>query len=197
MPGRYALLLLLALSAHALADARTGEFMGYQLGGKYPRSATTAQQATTTGNLVIIAEQPVKPADIAEVALLATPATLTIGTISASQWFATEQAARDFARRYFELLRAKYPDWPYGGEVMDARMNIVELNFDGPPYNLRLRLAADPRDGKSMWRFSMTLGWSPDSSQAQAWKELAANEQAAARRDAGQQALKQSDLRGL
>lgn len=197
MPMRFALIVLLTMSANVLADARTGDFMGYRLGGKYERSPKTGQQVTTTGNLIIIAEQPVKPADIAEVALLTTPGTLTIGNISASQWFLTEEEARNCGRRYFELLRAKYPDWPFGGEVMDARMNIVEVNFDESPYNLRLRLTQDLHDGRNTWRFSMTLGWLPDSSQAQAWRDASANEQTAARKDAGQQLLKQSDQRGL
>ncbi len=194
---RFALILFLTMSANALADARTGDFMGYKLGGKYQRSANTEQQVTTTGNLIVIAEQPVKPADIAEVALLTTPETLTIGNIAASQWFLTEEEARSFGRRYFELLRAKYPDWPFGWEVMDAQMNIVEVDFNGAPYNLRLRLTPDLHDGKNLWRFSMTLGWSPESSQAQAWRDVSAREQIAVRNDAGQQLLKQSDLRGL
>ena len=194
---RFALILLLTMSANVLADARTGDFMGYKLGGKYQRSPKTEQQVTTTGNLIIIAEQPVKPADIAEVALLTTPATLTIGNIAASQWFLTEEEARSFGRQYFELLRAKYPNWPFGWEVMDARMNIVEVDFNESPYSLRLRLTQDLHDGKDMWRFSMTLGWLPESSPAQAWRDVSADEQVAVRKDAGQQLLKKSDLRGL
>lgn len=197
MPIRCALLLLLMLSATAFADARTGEFMGYRLGEKYPRTAETRQQVTTTGNVILIAEQAVKPNDIAEVTVLATPGSLTVGNITASQWFATEEDARSSGRRYFELLRAKYPDWPYGGEVMDPRMNIVEVSFNGPPYNLRLHLTRDVHDGKNLWRFSMTLGWLLDSPPFQAWKTLSANEQSAGRKDAGQELLKQSDVRGL
>jgi hypothetical protein len=194
---RIGLILLLTLSANVLADARDGEFMGYRLGGKYQRGSNTTQQVTTTGNLLILAERPLKPGDIAEVALLTTPESLTIGHIAASQWFLTEEEARSFARRYFELLRAKYPTWTYGGEVMDGQMNIVEVSFKELPYNLRLRLTKDLRDGKDMWRFSMTLGWLPDSGQAQAWKAVSAEEQIAARQGAGQQLLKRSDVRGL
>jgi hypothetical protein len=197
MPIPFALMLLLAMSADALADARAGEFMGYQLGSKYLRSANTKQRVTTTGNLIIFAEKPVKPSDIAEVTLLTTPGTLTIGHITASQWFLTEEEARNFGRRYFELLRARYPDWPYGWEVMDAQMNIVEVNFNAAPYNLQLWLTRDLRDGKDMWRFSMMLRWLPDSSQAREWRELAGVEQIAVNKNAGQQLLENSDLRGL
>jgi hypothetical protein len=194
---RFALMLLLAMSADALADARAGDFMGYQLGSKYPRSPNTKQRLTTTGNLIIIAEKPVKPSDIAEVTLLTTPGTLTIGHITASQWFPTEEEARNFGRRYFELLRAKYPDWPYGSEVMDAQMNIVEVNFNASPHNLQLWLTRELHDGKDMWRFSMMLRWLPESSQARAWRERAGVEQTAVSKSAGQQLLEKSDLRGL
>ena len=194
---RFAAIVLATMSATALADAGHGEFMGYSLGGRYPPGAAARQQVTTTGNLIVIAAQPVKPADIAEVSLLTTPETLTIGHIAASQWFPTEEAARDFARQYFRLLRARYPDWPFGGEVMDARMHLVEVSFDKPPYNLRLHLAPAIHDGKDMWRFSMTLGWSPDSPQARTWSKLSADEQVAAKKGADQTLLRQSDLRGL
>ncbi len=197
MAIRIALLLLLAVSANAIADAGAGEFMGYRLGGRYQRGPVTSLQVTTTGNLVIIAESPVKPADIAEVAVVTTPATLTIGNITASQWFPTEDEARGFARRYFELLRARYPAWPFGWEVMDARMRIVEVSFHQPPYNLQLRLAADVRSGKGMWRFSMALGWLPDSAEAKAWQQASGREQTAVRKADDQVLLKQSDVRGL
>jgi hypothetical protein len=194
---RWIAILSLTLSAGVLADARSGEFMGYQLGGKYQRSPSTRQQVTTTGNLIIVAEQPVKPGDIAEVSLLVTPATLTIGHIAGSQWFVTEEEARAFARQYFKLLRARYPEWPYGREVMDARMNIVEVSFNESPHNLRLQLTPDFHDGRNMWRFSMALGWLPDSPQARAWRNLSAAEQVAVKKDSDQQLLRESDIRGL
>ena len=129
--------------------------------------------------------------------LLTTRETLTIGYISAEQWFASEAEARDFGRRYFELLRAKYPDWPHGWEVMDAQMNIVEVNFNQAPHNLRLRLTQDNRAGESMWRFSMTLGWLPESAEEQAWRTKSVNEQIAGRRSGKDMLLKESDIRGL
>jgi hypothetical protein len=94
MPLRFIFILLLALPGTLLADASRGDFMGYQLGNKYPPGSATRQQVTTTGNLIITAEQPIKPDDIAEVSLLTTPGTLTIGSITAAQWFATEGEAR-------------------------------------------------------------------------------------------------------
>lgn len=194
---RSVVILLLAMSANALADARTGSFMGYQLGARYQPGPNTSQQLTATGNLIVDAERPVKPADVAVVTLLTTPETLTIGAIAASQWFATEEEAREFARRYFRLLRAKYPGWPYGWEVMDARLNIVEVNFNEAPYNLRLQLTEDLHESKNMWRFSMTLGWLPDSSQARAWRNRSADEQVGVKKGADQQLLDGSDLRGL
>lgn len=194
---RIVLILLLTISANVLADARTGDFMGYQLGSRYQRSSGTELREGATGNLFITTEQPVKPDDIAVVTVLTTPATLTIGSITASQWFSTEEEARSFGRRYFGLLRGKYPDWPYGWEVMDARMNIVEVNFNQSPYNLQLWLSRDLRDGKNMWQFSMMLRWLPDSENADAWRKLAAAEQIAVSKAATQKMLKESDVRGL
>lgn len=197
MPIQFFLMLLLALPGLAYADASMGDFMGYQLGAEYKRGAATQLEVTTTGNLRVTAEQPVKPGDIAQVTLLTTRETLTIGFISAEQWFATETEAREFGRRYFGLLRAKYPDWPHGWEVMDAQMNIVEVNFNQAPYNLRLRLTQDPNEGEKMWRFSMTLGWLPESAEEQAWRAKAVNEQVAGQQGSQQQLLKDADVRGL
>lgn len=197
MLTRCALILLLAIPGVVLADAGNGDFMGYQLGDQYQPGPDTRQQTSTTGNLLISAEQPIKPGDIAQVTLLATAETLTIGYIGASQWFATEVEAREMGRRYFELLHAKYPDWPYGWEVMDARMNVVEVNFNSAPYNLRLRLTEDQHEGEQMWRFSMTLGWLPGSPEEEAWRNQAVDEQIAEKLDTRQELLKKSDVRGL
>lgn len=197
MPLRIVLLLLLTLPGTVLADAASGAFMGYRLGAKYLRSPTTAQQVTTTGNLLITAEQPVKPDDIGEVTVLTTPVSLTIGNITASQWFATEAEARDFARKYFNLLRSKYPAWPFGWEVMDPQMNIVEVSFRQAPVNLRLWLAKDARYAKTPWRISLTLGWLPDSPPEQAWRATSASEQIALQESTRKQTLQDADLRGL
>jgi len=197
MPMRVVLILLLTIPGTLLANASSGDFMGYQLGGKYQRSPNTRQEVTTTGNLIITAEQPVKPDDIAEVSLLTTPGTLTIGNITAAQWFATESEARNFGRHYFELLVAKYPGWPYGWEVMDAQMNVVEVSFKDPSYSLCLRLTKDMHNDEAMWRFSMTLGWLPDSAPEQAWRKASATEQIVELEGTRQQLLKKSDLRGL
>ena len=197
MPIRFVLILLLAIPGIVLADAGSGEFMGYQLGGKYQRGPATLEKATTTGNLIITAERPVKPEDVAEVTLLVTPATLTIGSITASQWFATEDEARNFGRHYFELILAKYPAWPYGWEVTDSQLNVVEVSFRDGSYNLLLRLTKDSREGKAMWRFAMTLGWLPDSAPERAWRETSATEQMSELKGLRQQLLEKADVRGL
>jgi hypothetical protein len=132
----------------------------------------------TTGNLLIAAEHPIKPADVVQVNLIATPESRTIGGIVAASWYATEAEAREVARRYVELLRAKYADWALGREVMDASSRIVEVNFDKAPHNLQLRLVRDEHDGRDMWRFSMSLGWNGESNEWRAWHDKAATEHA-------------------
>ena len=196
MPIRLLLCCLFALPTHVIADASDGQFMGYELGTKYPVLPQDVE-VTTTGNLLIAAENPTKPADIVQVSLIATPVSRTIGYIVAASWYETEEEARDFGRRYVELLRAVYPDWDFGRELMDASMRIVEVNFDKAPYNLQLRVARDEYDGRSMWRFSMGLGWHKETSQWQAWQEQAATENATARDTEHEQLLKESDIRGL
>ena len=135
---------LLALPAVVFADASDGEFMGYKLGADYPATPQGTEN-TTTGNLLIIAEEPVKPADMQQVSLVATPVSRTISYIDASSWYATEDEARVAGRHYVELLRAKYPDWKFGREVMDSSLSIVEVNFDKAPFNLQVRLARSRR----------------------------------------------------
>ena len=190
------LLCLLALPAVALADANNGQFMGYELGKTYAESPQAGER-TSTGNLLIRAEHPVKPDGVEEVSLVVTSVTRTIAYISAASWFASEAEARAGARRYIELLRAKYPDWSFGGELMDATMRIVEVNLDKAPYKLTLRLGRELRDGHDMWRFSMGLGWQPNSSEWLAWQELAETEQATQLAIERKQILEDSDARGL
>ncbi len=196
MPLRLFLCCLFALPTAAFADAGDGQFMGYELGKIYP---TTPQniEITTTGNLLITAEKPTKPANIVQVSLIATPESRTIGYIIAASWYATEDEARDVGRRYAELLRAKYPEWSFGREQMDASLRIVEVNLDHAPYNLQLRLVRDEHDGHDMWRFSMSLGWNSESKELRAWQDQASTEYAAVQTTEHGELIDQSDIRGL
>ena len=196
MPIRVLLGCLVALPTLAIADAGQGQFMGYELGARYPSSPANVE-VTATGSLLIAAENPVKPTDIAQVSLIATPESRTIGAIIATSWYATETEARAVARRYVDLLRAKYPDWALGREVMDASSRIVEVNFDEAPHTLQLRLVPDERDGRGMWRFSMSLGWNPSSNEWRAWQATSAGEHASSEANERQQLLKDADIRGL
>jgi len=196
MPIRFLLCCLFALPADVVADASEGQFMGYELGARYPALPQDVE-VTTTGNLLIAAENPIKPADIVQVSLIATPESRTIGYIIAAGWYATEGEAREVGRRYVELLRAKYPDWDFGRELMDASLRIVEVNFDKAPHNLQLRLVRDEYDGRSMWRISMSLGWQRETQEWHAWQNQAATEHGAASATEHEQLLKESDIRGL
>jgi hypothetical protein len=196
MPIRLLLCCLFALPADVVADAGEGQFMGYELGTKYPALPQDVE-VTATGNLLIAAENPTKPADIVQVSLIATPESRTIGHIVAASWYATEGEAREVGRRYVELLRAKYPDWDFGREQMDASLHIVEVNFDKAPYNLQLRLVRDEYDGRNMWRISMSLGWQRETMEWNSWQNQAATEHAGARATENEQLLKEADIRGL
>jgi len=196
MPTRLLLCCLFALPTVVVADANVGQFMGYELGTEYPAPPQDVE-VTTGGNLIIEAENPIKPADIVQVNLVATPESRTIGYIIAASWYATEGEAREVGRRYVELLRAKYPDWDFGRELMDASLRIVEVNLDKAPYNLQLRLGRDEYNGRSMWRISMGLGWHRESREWHAWQNRAATEHAAAKATEHEQLMRESDIRGL
>jgi hypothetical protein len=196
MPIRLLLCCLFALPTIVFADASEGQFMGYELGMKYPELPQDVE-VTTTGNLLIAAENPTKPTDIDQVILIVTPDSRTIGYIVAASWYPTEGEAREFGRRYAELLRAKYPDWDFGRELMDASLRIVEVNFDKAPYSLQLSLVRDEYEGRSMWRISMGLGWHKETDEWHAWQNQAASEHAAARTTKSKQLLKEEDIRGL
>ncbi len=196
MLARPILFCLFALPAVAFADARDGQFMGYQLGTNFQEAAQSVE-GTTTGNLLIVVEDALKPADIEQVILVATPTTRTIGYIGAASWFATEDEARVSARRYVELLRAKYPDWSFGREVMDANLRIGEVNFDQAPYTLKLHLGQEVHEGQTRWRFSMGLGWQPNAKEWRSWQDKADSEQSSEKTAEDEQKLKDSDMRGL
>jgi hypothetical protein len=196
MLNRFLLCCVLAAPTVAFADANDGQFMGYQLGESYPAEPQQSE-ITTSGNLLIVAEEPVKPASIDEVSLVATPNSRTIGYIAATSWHDTEEAARADGRRYAEALRTLYPDWDFGRELMDARLRIIEVNFDKSPYHLQLRLVRDQHDGRDMWRFSMGLGWQEDSSAWRAWQDQAADERAEAQSIDAERLADHPDFRGL
>jgi len=196
MPIRRLLCCLFVLPVLAHADANDGEFMGYKLGAEYPTSPSVVE-VTTTGNLLIEAENPVKPSDIVRVSLVATPDSKTIGYIVAASWYETENEAREAGRRYAELLRAKYSDWDLGREAMDANLRIVEVNFDKAPHTLQLSLGRDEIDGRSMWRMSMGLGWLRESSEWRAWQQQAATEQSTAKATEDERLVEEADVRGL
>lgn len=197
MAPRIFLMLVIAMPSVVTADAADGQFMGYQLGSNYHRSANTRVQVTFTGNLNITAEKPVKPANVDDVTLTATAETLTIGYINALSWFDTEAEAREFGREYFRLLRAKYPDWALGREVLDANMNVVEVNLDKQPYNLRMQLTEGRRGEKTKWRISMTLTWLPNTREAEAWKDLSRTQRITAQQKKREALLEEADTRGL
>ncbi len=197
MPVRIILMLFIAMPGAVMADAADGQFMGYQLGSNYQRSASTQVQVTASGNLRITAENPVKPANVGDVVLIATAETLTIGYINALTWFDSEAEAREFGRQYIKLLRAKYPDWAFGREQLDANMKLVEVNLDRQPHNLRMQLTEGRREGKMMWRISMALMWLPGTNEAKAWNGMSSAQQTTARQEGRKVLLDQADMRGL
>ncbi len=194
---RLFLFVMLCIPGLALADANSGEFMGYRLGDAYNAGPATEKRVTTTGNLVITAEQPVKPDNIEQVSLLTTRKSMTVGSISASQWFATEAEARMTGKRYFELLRSKYPDWDYGWEVMNAHMKVTQLSLRNPPYELRMKLSQDNQNSDRPWHFSMSLFWIDLSKSDRAWRETSSRELIRLQQKEQKKLLDEADSRGL
>ena len=107
------------------------------------------------------------------------------------------EEARAFGRRYLELLRAKYPDWSYGREQMDANFNFVEINFENAQYNIQVSLVREEHGINNMWRLSMGLGWQRESTEWQAWQDQAAIELAAEQATEKDQIINEADIRGL
>jgi len=185
------------LPGSAAADANDGEFMGYRLGDRYPLTAETRSGPSLSGNLVLIAQAPVKPADIGEVRLTTTVETYTIGFIEASQTFATENKARAFAKKYYELLHAKYPDWQIENgtiQIDDATLMPTALNMDKWPYTIRMKLTNMESPSDRPFRLSMTLRYLFDSPERKQWNALAHAEQ---QQSSQQKLLDESDARGL
>jgi hypothetical protein len=185
------------ISTAAFADANNGQFMGYQLGDNYPATSRSGQSVNAKGNLVITAENPVKPANISDVSLIVTPESKTIGYIDASQCLATEADARQIGRSYYELLRAKYPDWTVGEERMNNAMQITEVSLNNAPHILRLQLDERNISGKQAWCFSMTLTWVPGSKPYQAWQNMSNSQHLTAKEDNRKKLLENADVRGL
>ena len=61
----------------SFAQADAGNFMGYRLGTDYKIKDSTKLRLRTDGSIVVIADDPFKPDDIAEVSLIVTPETMT------------------------------------------------------------------------------------------------------------------------
>lgn len=181
------------------ADANDGEFMGYRLNQRYPVTATTEKGRSAGGNTQVVAENPVMPADIESVRINCTVSTCTIGFIEAITHFETEQAARDFATKYYQLLRAKYPDWivQTGQMGFNDDLRPVALSIDKPPHRLRLRLYDLPPGSDSKFRIGIGLSYLPDSREQVSWTDMALSERSARYESTEEKLLERSDTRGL
>jgi len=193
---------ILAGPAPAVADgdANDGKFMGYQLNQQYQMTEDSQSGPSLSGNLLIIAERPVMPDDMGEVRLTTTLESLVIGFIEASQNFATDNEARAFARRYYNLLHAKYPEWRIDTgriQLNETTLMPTALNMDRWPYTIRMKIAqTDANDGLP-FRVSLTLRYLFDSPERKAWNELARFEQGEQRQSTQEQLLEGADTRGL
>jgi hypothetical protein len=186
--------------ATVIADANDGEFMGYRLNDRYAMTDQTQKGSSLSGNLVVIAENPVMPADMSEVRLTTTLESHTIGFIEASQNFADEATAREFARKYYNLLHAKYPDWRIDTgriQLNEKTLMPTALNMDRWPYTIRMKLTeSDVQDGKP-FRVSLTLRYLFDTPERKAWNELARAEQSQQHQADQEKLIENADTRGL
>ena len=106
-----ALLAAALAPATVIADAGRGELGGYRLGNEYPLNADTKFQTAADGSLKITSQAPVKPDDIQQVYVYATPATHTIGKIVYHRHFTDLAAAEALATDYQVRLEAIYSGW--------------------------------------------------------------------------------------
>ena len=196
MPIRLLACCLLAFPAFAYADANDGNFMGFTLGTEYTGKSDNVV-TSTSGNLLIETDDPTKPDAVQQVSVIVTPKSHNIGYIVAASWFPTEEEARAMARKYGQLLRAKYADWAFGRERMNANLDLAEVNFDKAPHNLQLMVVPDEHNGSSMWRFSMGLGWLDSTQEFKDWQALAVQEQASALSAEREAMIEDADTRGL
>lgn len=188
------------LADPATADANDGEFMGYKLNQQYPMTARTQSGPSFSGNLVLVAENAVTPADIGEVRLTTTVESHTIGFIEASQSFSTDAEARAFAKKYYELLHAKYPDWRIDAgriELNEKTLMPTALNMDKWPYTIRMKTEQTDATDWRPFRVSLTLRYLFDSPERQAWNQLAIDEQGQRQDLSKEQMLEKADTRGL
>ncbi len=183
-----------------IADANDGEFMGYRLNDRYLISEATRSGPSLSGNLVVIAENPLMPADMGMVRVTTTLETHTIGFIEASQDFSDESAARDFARKYYNLLHAKYPEWRIEtGKIQlnEKTLMPTALNMDRWPYTIRIKLTeTEAQDGRP-FRVSLTLRYLFDSPERTAWNKLARAEQSEQQQADQEKLIENADTRGL
>lgn len=103
--------------------AAGGELFGYRIGATYPVSSKTqlwhvpASYGQYSGKTYLIrAEAAVAPPDLGPVHLLVTQKTFTILVISSATTLNSGAQASQFARRYTDILAARYgraPDYTY------------------------------------------------------------------------------------
>ena len=108
----YPRFLLLASAILVLSVAHAGplegELFGYRLGTKYPVGDATRGYFSFMGQAVLSAEKPEVPTGFARVELITTPKSFTIANIYANAEFGDEAKAKEFERKYAELLRTMY-----------------------------------------------------------------------------------------
>jgi hypothetical protein len=192
-----ALFIVIIAPDPTLADAANGEFMGYRLGDAYDLSASTNTSPSRAGNLHIVAEKPSMPADMGSVRLTATVASRTIGFIDAMQAFESEYLAREFAKKYYKLLRAKYPEWQIDTSEIELSNELrpVALNMNLSPHTIRLKIIEI--SGNLPFRVSMTLSFLYDGPRWRAWSQLALTEREENLQTSEERLLEESDTLGL
>lgn len=198
-PLAMALLMAMAslLPCPVFADASDGEFLGYRLDQAYDVTASTQTSPSPAGNLQILAERPVMPADLRFVRLTTTVSSHTIGFIHGMQDFETEHLARTFAKKYYKLLRAKYPAWRIDTNEIELSNELrpIAVRMDLSPHTIRLKI--DERPGANPYRVTITLTFLYDGPRWRTWTELARSERDEQQKTSDERLLEEFDTRGL
>jgi hypothetical protein len=167
------LLALLSYAEASRGDANDGELFGYSLGTRY--SEQQDEQIVSGKLLLLAARDPVKPAAIAQVFVLISPISHSIGRIAGETWYESGEDALVAYEQFRIILRKKYSNWE---SEEQTRQQFHASRFWSGDYELSVRVSGPHSENPNMppnktFQFLITIIYKPGTTAASEFESMA------------------------
>ena len=156
-------IILLFLSAAAVADANNGEYLGFKLGEKFsvPRGAVAYDHIT--GALFYVVNPGQRHQHISSLSIYVSPKSSIIGSIFGEWYFSNARSAKDFSGRYLQTLEKEYSHWKRRGNSLTNGDYQLWVDLEQKPP------IVDHWPSDKNFRVAIALIFAPDSTRRNEW----------------------------